>query len=183
MYGFLRSSLSTNPKVLLCDEATSALDPNTTNSILDLIKDINKKLGITVIVITHQMNVIERICNKVTILQDGKMVESGRVDSIFNHPESEVGKLLVYPDATKEEELVIESSYTLKIRFNGAEAANKPLVAELVHNKNILANIVYASTKSIGTKAYGTMILSFVSEHEKILAQEYLVTVENIIVE
>ena len=176
-------ALATNPKVLLCDEATSALDPNTTNSILDLIKEINHKLGITVIVITHQMNVIERICNKVAILENGKVVENGTVEEIFSEPKSEAGKLLVYPDVTKEDELVVESSYSLKIRFNGAEAANKPLVADLASTKNIYANIAYASTKSIGSKAYGTMILSFASEEEKIIAQEYLKNTANIIVE
>lgn len=176
-------ALATNPKVLLCDEATSALDPNTTNSILDLIKEINKKLGITVIVITHQMNVVERICNKVAILENGKVVEKGTVEEIFSHPKSEAGRLLVYPDAAKEENLIINSVYGLKVLFNGADAANKPLVASLAQDKGIAANIAYASTKSIGEKAYGTMILSFESEADKNTAFQYISKVESIVVE
>lgn len=176
-------ALATNPKVLLCDEATSALDPNTTNSILDLVKEINAKLGITVIVITHQMNVVERICNKVAILQNGKVVEKGTVEEIFSHPKSEAGRLLVYPDAVKEGNLVVNSTNALKILFNGSDSANRPLVARLAQEKNIAANIAYASTKSIGTKAYGTMILSFESPDERKVALEYLNKVESIVVE
>lgn len=176
-------ALATNPKVLLCDEATSALDPNTTNSILDLVKEINAKLGITVIVITHQMNVVERICNKVAILQNGKVVEKGTVEEIFSHPKSEAGRLLVYPDAVKEGNLVVNSANALKILFNGSDSANRPLVARLAQEKNIAANIAYASTKSIGTKAYGTMILSFESPDERKVALEYLSKVESIVVE
>lgn len=176
-------ALATNPKVLLCDEATSALDPNTTNSILDLVKEINAKLGITVIVITHQMNVVERICNKVAILQNGKVVEKGTVEEIFSHPKSEAGRLLVYPDAVKEGNLVVNSANALKILFNGSDSANRPLVARLAQEKNIAANIAYASTKSIGTKAYGTMILSFESPDERKVALEYLNKVESIVVE
>lgn len=90
-------ALATNPKVLLCDEATSALDPNTTHAILGLIRDINKKLGITVIVITHQMSVVKEICGKVAILDGGQVVESGTVEEIFASPQSEAAKRLVRP--------------------------------------------------------------------------------------
>lgn len=90
-------ALATNPKVLLCDEATSALDPKTTHSILQLIKDINQKLGITVIIITHQMSVIEEVCNNVAILDEGRVVEKGPVRAIFSNPKSEAGRKLVFP--------------------------------------------------------------------------------------
>ena len=91
-------ALTTNPKVLLCDEATSALDPNTTNSILELIKDINRRLGITVVVITHQMSVVESICRHVAILDMGEVVEQGTVEEVFSHPKSVAAKNLVFPE-------------------------------------------------------------------------------------
>lgn len=176
-------ALATNPKVLLCDEATSALDPSTTNSILDLIHDINQKLGITVIVITHQMNVVERICNKVAILEKGRVVEEGSVEEIFSHPKSEAGRLLVYPDNISNKDKIINASNSVRIVFNGAEAANKPLVSTLAIEKSIYANIAYANTKSIGPKAYGSMILSFPSEQQKKEACDYLMTFKDIILE
>ena len=95
-------ALATDPKVLLCDEATSALDPNTTHSILNLIRDINKKLGITVIIITHQMSVVEETCNRVAILDNGTVVEQGEVSTVFAHPQSDAAKRLVFPDASDE---------------------------------------------------------------------------------
>ena len=88
-------ALATQPKVLLCDEATSALDPKTTHSILELIRDINQRLGITVIVITHQMSVVEEICNKVAILDNGEVAEEGEVSTVFAHPKSEAARRLV----------------------------------------------------------------------------------------
>ncbi len=91
-------ALATNPKVLLCDEATSALDPKTTGDILNLIRNINRQFGITTIVITHQMSVVEEICNRVAILDKGSVVEEGDVTNIFTHPQSSVAKQLVFPD-------------------------------------------------------------------------------------
>lgn len=95
-------ALTTNPKVLLCDEATSALDPKTTRSILNLIEEINEKLGITVVIITHQMSVVKRICHNVAILEDGKIVEDGKVADVFTNPQSEVGRRFVFPDRYEE---------------------------------------------------------------------------------
>ena len=86
-----------NPKVLLCDEATSALDPKTTRQILELIRDINKKLGITVVIITHQMSVVKEVCNHVAILDDGIIAEKGLVSSVFTSPKSEAARHLVFP--------------------------------------------------------------------------------------
>ena len=91
-------ALATNPKVLLCDEATSALDPKTTNAILELIREINQKLGITVIIITHQMSVVESTCRHVAILEEGQVVEQGEVSAVFSHPKSEAARRLVFPE-------------------------------------------------------------------------------------
>ena len=91
-------TLATNPKVLLCDEATSALDPKTTRDILRLVRDINQRLGITVVVITHDMKVIEEICHRVAILDHGRVAEEGTVEEVFSRPRTEAGRRLVYPD-------------------------------------------------------------------------------------
>ena len=92
--------MATNPKVLLCDEATSALDPNTTRSILELLKEINQNMGITVVLITHEMSVVEEICTHVAILDSGKLVETGLVNEIFASPQSDEGKKMIYGTQT-----------------------------------------------------------------------------------
>ncbi len=178
-------ALATEPKVLLCDEATSALDPKTTHSILELIKDINRKLGITVIVITHQMSVVEEICNRVAILDGGVVVEEGSVSEIFSAPKSDAAKRLVFPegfDAPVVERFADE--YRIRIVFNGADAAGTPLIARMALEKGICANIMAASTKTIGGKAYGNMLLG-ISGDKKMLddAIAYLTKVEDVAVE
>ena len=176
-------ALATNPKVLLCDEATSALDPNTTNSILELIRDINKRLGITVIIITHQMSVVESICNKVAILENGVVVEQGEVEDIFSRPKSQAAKNLVFPEGEDDIKGISEKQENvIRVVFNGAVAANLPMVAQLAIEKGIKANICWASTKSIGDKAYGSMILGFASKEEMRSAVDYLSSTKDVIV-
>ncbi len=154
-------ALTTNPKVLLCDEATSALDPNTTNSILELIRDINKRLGITVVVITHQMSVVESICKHVAILDGGVVVEQGEVEEVFAHPKSQAAKNLVFPEG-EDGAFVVgnRDEHFIRVVYNGAYAAGKPMIARLALEKGIEANISYASTKGISGKAFGTILLS-----------------------
>ena len=177
-------ALATNPKVLLCDEATSALDPTTTNSILELIQEINQKTGITVVVITHQMSVVEKICRHVAILDGGEVAEQGEVTDVFSHPRSEAAKRLVYPESDAPD-VSGASGRLIRIVFNGAEAANEPIIARMASERGIAASIVYASTKSIGGKAYGQMLLAlpdndsvvtaaigFLSEIKGIIAEE-----------
>ena len=177
-------ALATNPKVLLCDEATSALDPTTTNSILELIQEINQKTGITVVVITHQMSVVEKICRHVAILDGGEVAEQGEVTEVFSHPHSEAAKRLVYPESDAPDVSGV-SGRLIRIVFNGAEAANTPIIARMASERGIAASIVYASTKSIGGKAYGQMLLAlpdkdnvvtaaigFLTEIKGILAEE-----------
>ena len=177
-------ALATNPKVLLCDEATSALDPTTTNSILELIQEINQKTGITVVVITHQMSVVEKICRHVAILDGGEVAEQGEVTEVFSHPRSEAAKRLVFPESDASDVSGV-SGRLIRIVFNGAEAANTPIIARMASERGIAASIVYASTKSIGGKAYGQMLLAlpdndsvvtaaigFLSEIKGILAEE-----------
>ena len=168
-------ALATDPKVLLCDEATSALDPNTTHSILSLIKEINRKMGITVIIITHQMSVVEEICNRVAILDDGCVVEEGEVAEVFANPKSEAAKKLVFPDSESTIITPGEGERGIRVVFNGAAAAGSPLIAKMAMEKNIAANIIAASTKTIGGRVYGTMFLGIPGGEENVrLAMEYL---------
>ena len=178
-------ALATNPKVLLCDEATSALDPTTTNSILELIRDIHDKLGITVIIITHQMSVVENICKHVAILEDGCVAEQGEVAEVFAHPKSDAAKKLVYPEGDQlsfGEEL--SGDRLIRVVFNGAEATGTPQIARLAVEEGIEANIVYASTKSIGNKTYGSMLLGIPEGPDNIeRAIRYLTRIEDITAE
>ena len=177
-------ALATNPKVLLCDEATSALDPKTTHSILELIKDINKKLGITVIIITHQMSVVEDICNKVAILDDGVVVEEGDVATVFASPKSAAAKRLVFPDGAEEIIENHEGERRIRVVFNGALATKTPFIARMAKEKNIEANILSASTKSIGDKMYGNMLLGVPDDDEKVKETiEYLQNTKDILAE
>ena len=152
-------ALATDPKVLLCDEATSALDPKTTHSILELIRDINKKTGITVIIITHQMSVVEEICNNVAILDNGEVVECGAVSQVFASPKSDAAKRLVFPERADEVIPDVPGERRVKVVFNGAAAANTPLIARMAKEIGVEANILGASTKAIGGKAYGYILL------------------------
>lgn len=176
-------ALATNPKILLCDEATSALDPKTTRSILSLIKDINEKFGITVIVITHQMSVIEEICNNVAILDNGEVAEQGAVNDIFSAPKSQAARHLVFPDGESQVDNLPENQKILRILFNGANATDTPLIAGMAINEGIAANILYASTKSVGNKTYGTMLLNFSDEKTFGRAKDYLTNIDGLTVE
>lgn len=178
-------ALATDPKVLLCDEATSALDPTTTNSILDLIRSINEKLGITVIIITHQMNVVESVCKHVAILDHGEIVEQGDVAEVFSHPQSAAAKRLVFPEGDADSLIVNnENERLIRVIFNGAAAASTPLIAKMAVEMGIEANIAYASTKTIGGKAYGSMLLGIPNNEKDIhTAIEYLTNTPNVLVQ
>ena len=152
-------ALATNPKVLLCDEATSALDPNTTHSILTLIKDINQKLGITVVVITHQMSVVKEICTHVAILDDGEVVENGLVSAVFSAPKSQAARHLVFPGGA--DAAVSDPSQERRIRliFRSAQTTAIPMVARLAAEESIYANVISASTQKLSEEVYGSMLL------------------------
>lgn len=161
-------ALATEPEVLLCDEATSALDPKTTVQILELIKDINKKLGITVVVITHQMSVVKKICNKVAIIDKGQVVEEGSVSEVFANPKSEAARHLVFPDSHSEDIEFKPGKKYFTLTFNEADAVNKPIIALLATEKNVTASIMAASTQSVGDKAYGKMLLCIDDEGDNV---------------
>ena len=162
-------ALATDPKVLLCDEATSALDPNTTHSILTLIKDINRKLGITVVVITHQMSVVEEICDHVAILDGGVVVEEGSVQEIFSNPKTPAAKRLVAPNggsAARDLSSFAPDDHVVRVTFNGSSTA-KPLVASLAAEKGILVSVLSADTRDLSGQCYGSMLLKLPTDVEQ----------------
>lgn len=154
-------AIATNPKVLLCDEATSALDPNTTKSILQLLKQINRDLGITVIVITHEMSVIEAICDRVAIIDRSQIAEVGNVSDIFSEPKSKIGRQLILGDAVTN--VKFDKSRKVRITFDGRESM-EPVIANMILASKVPVNILYASTRDIGGKAVGQMIVQLPEE-------------------
>lgn len=177
-------ALATDPKVLLCDEATSALDPKTTYSILELIREINQKMKITVIIITHQMSVVEEICNRVAILDNGAVVEEGDVGTIFSRPKSAAAKRLVFPEGAEDALTMNPGEHPIRVVFNGALATRTPLITKMAMEKHIAANILAASTRCIGNKVYGNMLLGIPGEKKQVKeAIEYLQAIADVIVE
>ena len=151
-------ALATEPEVLLCDEATSALDPKTTHSILELIREINRKMKITVIVITHQMSVVQEICNRVAILENGEVVEEGDVSEVFSNPRANATRSLIYPEMAEGITLFARGGQHLRVIFNGA--VSEPLIARMAMECGIAASILGASTRSVGERDYGYMLLN-----------------------
>jgi D-methionine transport system ATP-binding protein len=149
-------ALATNPKVLLCDEATSALDPATTREILALLKDINKRLGITIVVITHEMSVIEQICQRVAIIDDSHIVESGSVEEIFSRPKSAAARRLVYAEDRPLAQAA--GQRCCRIVFDGSSSF-EPVVAGMVLEFGQTVNILFADTRNIDGKAFGQIVL------------------------
>ncbi|HKL79980.1 MAG TPA: ATP-binding cassette domain-containing protein [Mobilitalea sp.] len=158
-------ALATNPKILLCDEATSALDPTTTRSILSLLKEINQKLGITVIVITHEMSVIEEICNRVAIIDQSQIAEVGEVEEVFVRPKSKIAKQLVFSGETHIDSFVGENK--CRIIFDG-RTSFEPVIANMVLECRTPVNILFADTKDIDGKAFGQMIIQLPDEEMSI---------------
>lgn len=159
-------ALANNPKFLLCDEATSALDPQTTASILALLRKINTEMGITIIIITHQMSVVEDICHKVAIIEKGQLVEDGEVSEIFAAPKSHAGKMLVIggkdPDEWDtipgETVDILHEDRKIRIVFE-SNSSYEPVIANMVLHTNSAVNILRADTRNVGGIARGEMIL------------------------
>lgn len=156
-------ALASDPEVLMCDEATSALDPTTTRSILALIKDINKRLGITAIIITHEMSVIEEICSRVAILDGGRVAEIGTVEEVFSNPRTEAARKLVYPNGAPV--TMLKSDRVVRIAFNGGTSYD-PLIASLAIDCGVKVNILGADTRNVGGKAFGTMLIGLPNDPE-----------------
>ena len=150
-------AMATNPRVLLCDEATSALDPNTTKSILQLLKRINREMGVTVIVITHEMAVIEAICDKVAIIDHSHIAEVGKVSDIFSGPKSEIGRQLILGEAGHTA-VNFGKSGQIRIIFDGRESS-EPIISNMVLACKVPVNIMHADTRDIECKALGQMLI------------------------
>ena len=175
-------ALASNPRILLCDEATSALDPQTTASILELLKQINKDLGITIVIITHQMAVIREICNRVAIIEGGVLVENGKVEDIFNHPKSQAARELILRDLpelrgnanTPDLPERIQTDRKLRIVFS-ENSAFEPVIANMILKFNTPVNILRANTKNVGGYAKGEMILGLPDDrHLQVDIEAYL---------
>jgi D-methionine transport system ATP-binding protein len=157
-------ALAAGPKILLCDEPTSALDPESTRVVLELIKKINKKYGITVIIITHEIGVVEEICERVAVIDDGKIAECDFVRKIFSNPASIAAKKLVYPQNPAS--FGKPDIRRFRVAFNG-ENVSLPIIANMILKFNSPVNIVHADTQNIEGKVFGQRILEF-SENSQI---------------
>ena len=173
-------ALASNPEVLLCDEATSALDPQTTDSILKLLQKINKERGITVIIITHQMSVIEQICHRVAILDHGEVAEVGRVEDVFRNPKSAAGRRLVSPNMVLP---LTDEMPIARIAFNG-NASSDPIIASVAMNLGVKVSIMGADTRNVDGRAFGTMLISLPEElNERRRILDYLNEFEGVTAE
>ena len=149
-------ALAVDPKVLLCDEATSALDPKITGEILDLLKKINEERKLTIVIITHEMSVVEKICDRVAIIDNGTLAEIGDVKEVFSNPKSNVAKKLVFPSNPFDPS--DENGKLVRIVFDGTQS-NVPFIANLVEQTGLKVNILSANTRSVGGIGYGQMIV------------------------
>ena len=168
-------ALATNPKILLCDEATSALDPTTTKSILALLKDINEKYGITIIIITHEMAVVQEICTHVAIIDGGCLAETGTVEEVFTRPRTRAARKLVFQGGTESGEIgrnLATGKRCIRIVFK-ENSSFEPVIGNMVLACKEPANILLADTKDIGGVAHGQMILQLPEDEavaEKMIA-------------
>ncbi|MDO5708347.1 MAG: methionine ABC transporter ATP-binding protein [Andreesenia angusta] len=164
-------ALANNPKILLCDEATSALDPKTTNSILNLLKDIRKNLGITIVLITHQMEVIREICDRVAIMENGSIIEEGRVEEVFSNPKTDIAKNFVFgikPDLKSR--MVFPktpNSVVIKISYVG-ESSQKPVVSRLIKEYDIDVNIVSGDIDQLMSTSVGHLVIQMLGDDDNI---------------
>ena len=149
-------ALASDPRYLLCDEATSALDPNTTRSILELLRSINKTMNVTIIVITHEMKVIDQICDRVAVIDHSRIAEEGRVSEVFTNPQSQIARELILPQDRK----AIETSGGKKIRiiFDGMQS-KEPVISNMTLDCQVPVNIMFADTKDFDGIVYGHMII------------------------
>ena len=164
-------ALTTNPKYLLCDEATSALDPNTTSQILDLLKRINQEMGVTIVVITHEMKVIDRICDSVAVIDASHIAEEGRVSDVFTNPRSRIARDLILP---KEANIIsTEGGRRIRLTFDGMEKTTDPLISRMVLECGAPVNILFADTRIYEGVVHGHMVIELPNgerEADKIMA-------------
>ena len=156
-------ALAMKPKVMLFDEPTSALDPEMVGEVLELIRDINQKLNITVVVITHQMSVVKEICSHVAILDEGRVAESGLVGTVFAAPKSAAGRRLVFPGGADAQVYDPSEEKLVRLVFKDSKTTSIPLIARLAAEENIFCNVISASTQKLSEEVYGSMMLGIPS--------------------
>lgn len=160
-------ALATSPRVLLCDEATSALDPTTTQSILELLRELNRELHVTVVIITHEMKVVEQICSRVAILDSSRIGEMGQVEEIFRRPKTAAARQLICPQGEAPEASALGEGKFLRLIFDGSRT-DRPVVSEMVLACGAPVNIAFADTRTLSGRLYGQMILQLPDEAESI---------------
>lgn len=167
-------ALAPRPKYLLCDEATSALDPNTTRSILELLREINKTMGVTIVVITHEMKVIDQICDRVAVIDHSRIAEEGRVSQVFTNPKSQIARDLIIP----KDRAVLDTKggRRLRLTFNG-EYSNAPVISDMVLECQAPVNILFADTKEFEGVIYGHMIIELPNDPRQ--AEKIIVWLKN----
>jgi D-methionine transport system ATP-binding protein len=168
-------ALALKPEVLLCDEATSALDVETAGQILNLLKSLNKEMGLTILIISHQMSVLEDICNKVAILDHAEIVEQGYLSDVFLNPQSEIGKKLIYAGHVNTK---LDNEHLIRLIFNGD--VDSPLISNIVEDVGILVSIYFADTKVIEGKVYGQLILKLPTYQKDIAKLEKYLTLKKV---
>lgn len=174
-------ALATQPKVLLCDEATSALDPQTTLSILNLLRQINQTLGLTIVLITHEMKVIKEICTDVAVIDRARIVEQGPVESVFIRPQSDIAKEFIssvfphdLPSEILERLSQHKNSEIVRIQFLGSQTSD-PIIADLIQTCEVKANILYGSIDHLRSTLFGTLTLELTGSPEQLVqAHDYL---------
>lgn len=184
-------ALANDPEILLCDEATSALDPQTTEEVLDLLLAINKKLNLTIVLITHEMNVIRKICNKVAVMELGKVVEEGEVLNVFRHPKQEVTKRFVQQDIEPEADSTELLAELIKENPNGRlvtltfdeNNANEPVISQAVRRYNVDINVVYGKIKQAKEGSFGSLTILLTGEEKELDQAEVFFTEKGVEVE
>jgi len=151
-------ALATKPRYLLCDEATSALDPNTTQSILALLREINETLGVTIVVITHEMRVIDQICDRVAVIDQSRIAEEGPVSRVFTSPQSKIARELILP-GSKSSVGEVSGGRKVRLMFNGEHSA-EPVIANMILECQVHASILAADTRDIDGAIYGYTVLA-----------------------
>ena len=154
-------ALASDPEVILCDEATSALDPKTTRSILSLLRQINEERGITLVVITHEMEVIKQLCNKVAVIENGEIVERGEVSEVFARPKTKAARRLFFPDSAEREVPATRTAVKnrLRLAFN-EQTAYKPIIANMILEIGEPVNMLYANMDALLDEQKGQMVIA-----------------------
>lgn len=163
-------ALANHPKILLCDEATSALDAKTTKSILALLKELQSKLSLTIVLITHQIEVVQQICNKVCVISDGEIVERGRVEEVFANPKQDITKELIAFLPQDEHEVIAhlpDSHNVYRIVFTGSNAKN-PLISQAIKKFGVDINILSGSIEEFNAKEVGHLVVKFLGADSEI---------------